>query len=114
MKERQFKSCRSDLSLGGITNPAENCCIPSREKGDAGSGSLLKHDPFFSPFWQWAGYSNDTVFSCLQEGQVPAASRLFPLVLVSQREVAGGGGLQLFVLFCTGVFCPKGGCCDLF
>lgn len=108
MKGKQLKSCRTDLSLGGSTNPAENCCIPSREKGDAGKGHCSSRIPFF-PFWQWAGYSNDRVFSPVPARTGPSCQQTLPFgASGSQSKLPGDGGLQLFaaaLVFCA----PKGG-----
>lgn len=93
MKGRQLNSHRSDLSLGGSTDLAGNCCIPSSEKGAAGSGSLLKQDPFFSHSGSGLGIAMTQSFHhCLQEGQAPASSRPFPLVLVGHKESCLGVG----------------------
>ena len=76
--------------LGGALTQLKTLLLPhqpSSETGAAGSGSLLKQDPSFFPSCQWSGRYGDMVFhQCLQEGQAPAASRLFPLVLVGHKE----------------------------
>lgn len=83
---------------------------PAERKEMLAQGHCSSRIPFFSHSGSGLGIPMTQSFhQCLQEGQAPAASRLFPLVLVGHKESCLGMGDSSSAAAALAFCAPKGG-----